>query len=139
MPKSQWASEPRSNFWPQVGEILPFLVGPAFVTRPSIGVAAMQLATNFAQSALSLTPIDPRITCWCSPAAWPAFSAGRTAVRRVLSPFKEFGKMTRLSRLAAICAAAGKLSVLYNSVWAHPGVEGSLEREVNARDVCGRN
>ena len=45
-----------------MGETLAVPVGPAAIARPSLGVATVELAANFAQSALSFTPIDPRIT-----------------------------------------------------------------------------
>ena len=117
---------PRSIFWPQVGEIVPGLVEPATTARSSLGVAAMQLAANFAQSALSLTPIDPRITTWLSPAAWPVLWAGRSEFRRILSLVTEFGTMKKLSLSLAVLAA-GLMMVLNGSVSAHPGIEGVLE------------
>ena len=126
MTASLWGARPRSIFWPQVGEVLPVLVGPA-TARPSLGVAAIQLAANFAQAALSLTPIDPPITYWLSPAAWPAPMTGRGLFRLILFLVTESGTMKKLNMFSAALAAFGLMMLLSDEVSAHPGVEGVFE------------
>jgi hypothetical protein len=121
MAGSPWANVPRSIFWPQVGVAL---LDGEFVVRahPSTGVAAMQLASNIAQAALSLTPIDPRIMCWNLPGAWRAMSFLWAVFCRPLSLFTELRAMKRISPIG-VGAKVRMQSRFTGRVAAHPGVD----------------
>ena len=126
MTASLWVAAPRSIPCPRAGDFLAVLVGPATVARSSIGVTTIGLAANLAQSALSFTPIDPRITIGLGSVAWPAVCAWRSVFRSTSSFMtKEFGTMKKLSLFAIRLAKFDLVMLLGGIVSAHPGVEGT--------------
>lgn len=125
MTASKWVAAPLSIRWPQAGETRSVHARTGDFARSSFSVSAIGLATNFAQFALSFTPIDPRITIGLWSVAWPAVCTGRKSFRSLLSFVKESETMKKLDLFAIKLAKFGLVMLLGGVVSAHPGIEGT--------------